>query len=89
MTFKLVIEAGFMPLISLLGVLGNVISIFVLHHKDVKLRKDFVDVLCAMAAFDILFLVCTFFLGRTRRSMRNENEKARGEKKNKSYGVWF
>ena len=33
-----------------------------LHHRDVKLKKDFVDVLSALAGFDILFLLATFFL---------------------------
>ena len=27
-----------------------------------KLKKDFIDVLCSLAGFDILFLVATFFL---------------------------
>jgi hypothetical protein len=55
-------EAIAMPLISILGFLGNVASICVLHHRDVKLKKEFVDVLSALAAFDILFLVASFFL---------------------------
>lgn len=62
MTFKVVMEAFLMPLISFFGLLGNGVSICVLHHKEVKLRKDFVDVLCSLACFDILFLICTFFL---------------------------
>ena len=61
-TFKFVVESILMPLVSLLGVVGNIISIFVLHHKDVKLRKDFVDVLSALSFFDIVFLVVSFFL---------------------------
>ena len=61
-SFKHIIEAFFMPSMSLFGIVGNVISICVLHHKDVKLRKDFIDVLCSLAVFDIVFLICTFFL---------------------------
>ncbi len=60
-TFELVVEGGLMPLVSFLGVLGNLVSLAVLHHRDVKLRKDFVNVLSALAAFDILFLIAFFF----------------------------
>ena len=61
-TFKNVTEAILMPGFSLFGLVGNSISIIVLHHRDVKLKRDFIDVLCALAAFDILFLVFTFLL---------------------------
>ena len=44
------------------SLLGNAASICVLHHRDVKLKRDFVDVLSALAGFDILFLLATFFL---------------------------
>ena len=47
---------------KLYSLLGNAASICVLHHRDVKLKKDFVDVLSALAGFDILFLLATFFL---------------------------
>ncbi len=62
LSFKIAMEACLMPLISLFGLLGNAASICVLHHRDVKLKKEFVQVLSALAAFDILFLVATFFL---------------------------
>ena len=51
-----------MPVISLLGLIGNVTSICVLHHRDIKLKKYFVDVLSALAGFDILFLLTNFIL---------------------------
>ena len=47
---------------SFCSLLGNAASICVLHHRDVKLKRDFVDVLSALAGFDILFLLATFFL---------------------------
>ena len=62
LSLKVLTEAIFMPLISAFGLLGNIISICVLHDKDVKLKKDFIDVLCSLAAFDTLFLLATFFL---------------------------
>ena len=62
MLFKQIVEAFLMPSMSLFGIVGNFIAIFVLHHKEVKLRKDFAVVLSSLAIFDILFLICTFFL---------------------------
>ena len=44
------------------SLLGNAGAICVLHHREVKLKKDFVEVLSALAGFDILFLLATFFL---------------------------
>ena len=51
-----------MPSVSLFGLAGNFLSIYILHHREVKLKKDFVDVLCMLATFDNLLLVTTFFL---------------------------
>ena len=42
--------------------MGNSLSIYVLHHKEVKLKRDFVEVLCSLATFDNLLLISTFFL---------------------------
>ena len=51
-----------MTIFSLFGLLGNSLSIYVLHHKEVKLKKDFVEVLVSMSAYDNLFLIGAFFL---------------------------
>ena len=51
-----------MTIFSLFGLLGNSLSIYVLHHKEVKLKKDFVEVLCSMSAYDNLFLICAVVL---------------------------
>ena len=61
-SFGWVMYAVMMPAISLLGLIGNVTSICVLRHRDVKLKKYFVDVLMALAGFDILFLLTNFTL---------------------------
>ena len=61
-TFKYVVEGILMTTVSLFGLLGNSLSIYILHHKEVKLKKDFVDVLCSMSAYDNLFLIGAFVL---------------------------
>ena len=61
-TFRWVMYAVVMPVISLLGLIGNVTSICVLRHRDIQLKKYFVDVLSALACFDILFLLTNFIL---------------------------
>ena len=61
-TFKFLVEGIFMPAVSALGLAGNGLSIRVLRQREVKLKKDFVEILCALATFDNLMLVCTFFL---------------------------
>ena len=59
-TFRWVMFALIMPIISLFGLIGNVSTIFVLHHSDIQLKKYLVDVLSALACFDILFLLTNF-----------------------------
>ena len=61
-TFKYVVEGWLMPSVSLFGLLGNFVSMHILHHKEVKLKKDYVDVLCMLATFDNLLLISTFLL---------------------------
>jgi len=56
-TYKFVVEVFLMPAVSLLGLAGNSLSFYVLRQREVKLRKDFVDILCALAAYDCLLLV--------------------------------
>ena len=36
-----VVQGYFMPVVSLFGLAGNTVSIYILSHKDVKLKKDF------------------------------------------------
>ncbi len=62
MTFKYVVEGWLMPSVSLFGLAGNALSMYILHHREVKLKKDFVDVLCMLATFDNLLLLAAFFL---------------------------
>ena len=61
-TFRWVMYALVMPVISFFGLIGNVTSICVLHHRDIDLKKYFVDVLSSLACFDILFLLTNFVL---------------------------
>ena len=61
-TFKYIVEGWLMPSVSLFGLLGNFVSMHILHHKEVKLKKDYVDVLCMLATFDNLLLISTFLL---------------------------
>jgi hypothetical protein len=61
-TFEYVVKSTLMPAVSLFGLVGNSLSIYILHHKEVKLKRDFVEVLCSLATFDNLLLISTFFL---------------------------
>ena len=62
MSFEQIVKGWLMPSVSLFGLVGNFLSIYILHHREVKLKKDFVDVLCMLATFDNLLLLSTFFL---------------------------
>ena len=44
--FKFVVEGYFMSSVSLFGLVGNTLSIYILKHKDVKLKKEFTEVSC-------------------------------------------
>ena len=61
-SFEYIVKSTLMPLVSLFGLVGNSLSIYILHHKEVKLKRDFVEVLCSLATFDNLLLISTFFL---------------------------
>ena len=61
-TFKYVVEGIFMTTVSIFGLVCNSLSIYILHDKNVKLKRDFVQPLCAMSVYDNLFLICAFFL---------------------------
>ena len=61
-SFKYAVEGWFMPAVSLFGVAGHALSIYILHHREVKLKTDFVEVLCSLATYDNLLLISTFFL---------------------------
>ena len=49
-----------MPTISILGLLGNVLSVHILHsrHSGLDLHTSFTNLLICLAVFDSLFLVC-------------------------------
>ena len=59
-TFRWVTYAVVMPIISLFGLMGNVTSILVLRQRNIKLKKNLVEILSALAYFDILFLLTNF-----------------------------
>ena len=61
-TFKYAMEGIFVTVISIFGLLGNSLSIYILMRKEVKLPKAFVEVLCCLSGFDNLFLLGAFFL---------------------------
>ena len=48
--------------VSIFGLVCNSLTIYILNDRDVKLKRDFVQCLCAMTMFDNFFLVCAFFL---------------------------
>ena len=60
--FRTAMYAVVMPILSLVGLLGNSASIYVLQQCGVKVKKIFVDLLTALAVFDNLFLITNFFL---------------------------
>ena len=49
-----------MPTISILGLLGNVLSVHILHsrHSGLDLHTSFTNLLICLAVFDSLFMVC-------------------------------
>ena len=57
---RYVVEGIIIPPISLVGLVGNTLTIVVLNHNDVKLKRSLVDVLCGLATFDNLFLISIF-----------------------------
>lgn len=60
--FKYVVEGLVVPTVSLFGLAGNVLTMLVLNHRAVKLKRSLVQILCGLATFDNAFLVCTFFM---------------------------
>ena len=61
-SFDYIVKGYLMPSVSLFGIIGNFISMHILHHKEVKLKRDYVDVLCMLATFDNLLLISAFLL---------------------------
>ena len=61
-TFEFVVQGLLMPLVALFGLVGNSLSIYILNNKEVKMKRDFVEVLCSMSAYDNLFLLCAVVL---------------------------
>ena len=59
-SFKYYVEGIVIPLISFVGFVANSITIMVLRHRDVKLKKSLVDILSGLAVFDNLFLLSIF-----------------------------
>eukprot|EP00094_Tigriopus_californicus_P006452 TCALIF_06214-PA protein Name:"Similar to FR FMRFamide receptor (Drosophila melanogaster)" AED:0.09 eAED:0.10 QI:0/0.33/0/0.5/1/1/4/0/453 len=55
-------EAFLMPFISACGIIGNCVSFHILRKREVKLKEDFVDILCSLATFDNLLLISIYFL---------------------------
>lgn len=61
-SYKFIVEGFLMPLVSVFGLLGNSMTLYILCNSEVKLKKDFVTVLCSLATFDNLLLLCSFSL---------------------------
>ena len=59
-SFKYYVEGIIVPQISLVGFLANCLTIVVLHHSELKLKKSLVDILSGLATFDNFFLMSTF-----------------------------
>ena len=57
---RFIVEGVIIPPISAVGLIANTLTIVVLHHRDVKLKRSLVDVLCGLATFDNLFLLSIF-----------------------------
>ena len=60
---KYVVEGFLVPLIALFGLGGNLLTIVVLHQREVKLKSSLVRILCGLATFDNVFLAlaCALF----------------------------
>ena len=48
---RYIIEGWIVPVVSVVGLLGNSLTVLVLNHREVKLKKCLVDILCGLAAF--------------------------------------
>ncbi len=57
LSYKFLVEAFLMPAVSALGLAGNTLSLYILSRREVKLKRDFVEILCSLATFDNLLLV--------------------------------
>ena len=57
---RYIVEGLIIPQISIVGLVANTLTIVVLHHREVKLKRSLVDVLCGLATFDNLFLLSIF-----------------------------
>ncbi len=57
LTYKFLAEAFLMPTVSAFGLAGNSLSVYILSRREVKLKRDFVEILCSLATFDNLLLV--------------------------------
>ena len=49
LTFNYVVKGICMTAVLIFGLVCNSLSIYILHDKDVKLKRDFVEPLCAMS----------------------------------------
>ena len=61
-SFKYAVEGCLLPVISVFGLLGNGLTALVMRYCEVKLKKSLVQLLCGLAGFDNVFLICTFFM---------------------------
>ena len=57
--FQFWIEGVAVPIISCLGILGNLICLVVLNNKNVDLKPSFSNLLKSLSVYDILILVNT------------------------------
>ncbi len=54
------VKALGMPGVSAFGLAGNSMAVYILRQREVKLKREFVEVLCSLAAFDNLLLVSEY-----------------------------
>ena len=56
-------EGVLVPILGSVGIVGNVLSIMVLTLRNLDLKSSFINLICSLCVFDILFIVsvCMFF----------------------------
>jgi len=60
--FTFWLEGVTLPLISMFGIVGNILCVFVFHKKKVDLKPSFSNILKCLSILDSLFLACVIWL---------------------------
>lgn len=56
-----IIEGVLLPILSTLGVIGNILCVWTFNKKDVELKPSFANLLKCLSVFDTIFL-CSMFV---------------------------